>query len=268
MQGFWPSTIQPIRDHGAIPMVTWAPEAMGGGTNQPAFSLSQIINGAYDSYITSWATGAKNWGHPFFLRWGHEMNGNWFPWSETANGNQPGQFVQAWRHIHDIFTAVGATNVSWVWCPNVEFSGSTWPSYSSLYPGDSYVDWTGLDGYNWGPNYPSNGGWISFNNLYSRSYGELNTLAPAKPIMISEYASTENGGSKAAWITDTMSTQLPANFPKVKAVVWYNRSADGMDWPIESSASATSAYATAAQNRYFAANQYGNLNASPIPPLP
>ena len=59
-------------------------------------------------------------GHPFFLRWGHEMNSDRFPWSEDANGNRRGEFVQAWRHIHDIFTSVGASNVSWVWCPNVE----------------------------------------------------------------------------------------------------------------------------------------------------
>ena len=48
------------------------------------------------------------------------MNGNWFAWMEGVNGNQPGEYVAAWRHVHDIFTAVGATNVSWVWCPNVD----------------------------------------------------------------------------------------------------------------------------------------------------
>ena len=48
---------------------------------------------------------AQEWGHPFFLRFDWEMNGFWFPWSEGVNGNKPGEFVAAWRHVHDIFTA-------------------------------------------------------------------------------------------------------------------------------------------------------------------
>ena len=31
------------------------------------------------------------------------MNGWWWPWSEQLNGNNPGEFVAAWRHVHDIF---------------------------------------------------------------------------------------------------------------------------------------------------------------------
>jgi len=30
--------------------------------------LADVIVGTYDGYITAWATDAKNWGHPFFLR--------------------------------------------------------------------------------------------------------------------------------------------------------------------------------------------------------
>ena len=61
--------------------------------------------------------------------------------------------MQAWKHIVDIFRSVGANNVSYVWCPNFIYpSTTTWPTYASLYPGDSYVDWTCLDGYNWGTN--------------------------------------------------------------------------------------------------------------------
>ena len=68
-----------------------------------------MISGKYDSYIPqNVAEDARDWGHPFFLRFDWEMNGNWFPWSEGVNGNQSGEFVAAWRHVHDIFTSVGA----------------------------------------------------------------------------------------------------------------------------------------------------------------
>src|SRR6266496_1414193 len=73
------------------------------------------------------------------------MNGNWNPWSEQVNGNKSGQFVLAWRHVHDIFTAQGVTNVTWVWSPNIDFSNSV--PLRKLYPGNSYVDWIAMDGY-------------------------------------------------------------------------------------------------------------------------
>ena len=109
-----------VRNHGSIPMVTWEPWLYTQGTNQPTYSLHNIISGRFDAYITKWAQTSKAWGHPYLLRFAEEMNGNWFPWSEQTNGNTAGQYVQAWRHVHDIFTRVGATNVSWVWSPNVE----------------------------------------------------------------------------------------------------------------------------------------------------
>ncbi|MBA3865307.1 MAG: hypothetical protein H0X42_02995 [Solirubrobacterales bacterium] len=45
------------------------------------------------------------------------MNGDWFPWSESANGNQPGEYVAAWRHVHEIFSAAGATDATWPGVP-------------------------------------------------------------------------------------------------------------------------------------------------------
>ena len=255
-----------VRIHGAIPMISWPPMKMGGPAAQPDFQLADVINGSYDGYVRQWATDAKAWGSPFFLRLAHEMNGYWFPWSETANGNSRGQFVQAWRHIHDIFAAAGAKNVTWVWCPNIEFNASSgWPSLASLYPGDAYVDWTCLDGYNWGPDYPVKGGWISFKNLYSYSYNMLLQVAPSKPIMIGEFASTEAGGSKADWIADALGTQIPKTFPRVRAHIWYNWQFDNVDWRIESSQSALNAWKAGISSSHYVPAQVGAYKTSPIP---
>ncbi len=81
------------------------------------------------------------------MRFNWEMNGRWFPWSEGVNGNKSGEYVTAWRHVHDIFTAVGANKVTWVWCPNID-PNRIFLDLASQYPGDEYVDWTCLDGYN------------------------------------------------------------------------------------------------------------------------
>ena len=70
-------------------------------------------------------------GAAVFLRWDAEMNGRWSFWGTTStNANTPAEFVAAWRHVHNIFTSNGATNVTWVWCPNLEYSATT-PSSSS-----------------------------------------------------------------------------------------------------------------------------------------
>ncbi len=143
--------MESIRQHGSIPVYSWSSQSIPSSLNEPDFQLSDVIAGNFDSYIREFAEDARDWGHPFFLRFNWEMNGNWFPWSEGVNGNQSGEFVTAWRHVHDIFTAVGASNVTWVWCPNVDPGNKLANSIASDYPGDEYVDWTGLDGYNWGP---------------------------------------------------------------------------------------------------------------------
>ena len=112
-----------VRQHGAIPMITWEPWAPADypqGIDEPDYSLANITNGKFDTYITQWAKEAKAWRNPFFLRFAPEMNGNWTPWSEGFNGNVAGDYVQAWKHVHDIFTANGVTNASWVWCPNID----------------------------------------------------------------------------------------------------------------------------------------------------
>jgi hypothetical protein len=261
-QNFQTSWMDNIRSHGSIPMVTWEPWLYTDPNeeNQPDYQLIDIISGTFDSYVTTWADDSKAWGHPYFLRFAAEMNGNWFPWSEQVNGNQPGEYVQAWQHVHDIFTTQGVTNVTWVWSPNVEYDGST--PLEGLYPGDSYVDWLGMDGYNWGT-VPPTTTWQTFSQVFTQTYTTITALSP-KPLMVAEIASAEQGGSKADWITDAYSTQIPCNFKKIKAVIWFNENKE-RDWRIESSPAAQNAFATAIQSCFYATNQYASLSQSPIP---
>jgi hypothetical protein len=249
------SLFDKIRSAGIIPWFSWQTQGSVNWTDQ------QIATGAEDSYITQWAQAAKAWGHPFFLRFDWEMNGNWFPWGVGTNGNTAADYVAMWRHVHDIFTQVGATNVTWVWCPNIDPAGTLAP-LTSLYPGDSYVDWTCLDGYN------GDDPWSSFNDLFASTYNQLQTIAPTKPVAVGETASTETGGSKATWITNLL-TSLPTSFPAIHALLWYDISSPGpgghSDWPIEERPGASSAFAVGIRASAYAAANYANLGASPIP---
>lgn len=240
---FQPAWMNNISNHGSIPMVTWEFWNYTGGVNQPTYSLRTIINGNHDAYIRKWAQDSKAWGKPYYLRPNHEMNGDWYPWSERTNGNKPGEYVQAWKHMKDIFTSEGVTNVMWVWCPNVNYSGST--PLINLYPGESYVDWTCMDGYNWGYD---NGGWQSFTQIFGSTYQQLTALS-SKPIMIGETASAEQGGNKGLWIANAYGSAIDS-MPRIKAINWFNANKE-RDWRINSTQSSLNAFTQAVTNSKY-----------------
>jgi len=269
-QTFQTSTFQAARNRGYLPMLTWGSwDLASKAVNESQFQLADIIAGKYDAGITRWAQDAKAWGHPFLLRFDWEMNGWWYPWSEQVNGNHTGEFVKMWRHVHDIFSKVGANNVSWVWCPNIVGRNST--PMTGLYPGNSYVDWTCFDGYNWGT---VKGGWQTFDEVMSGSdritgghdtYHELLSVAPTKPILIGEIASVESGGNKSAWVQD-MLRNLPIKYPKVKAFIWNDQDeGDGADWEVESSSAAQSAFKSGIASASYATNKFGSISGKIVP---
>ena len=226
----WVSSVQAnvigaVTGGGRTPMLTWEPWVPGAGTDQPSYSLARIAGGAFDTYINTWALALKVLGSPVYLRPMHEMNSDWYPWSGAANGNSPTQFVQAWRHIVDIFRARGASNVRFVWSPNnIDVPASN--RMESYYPGAAYVDVLAADGYNWGAGTPEFGGWQSFNKIFRDAYDRLRALGP-QPIWFAEVATSADGGDKAAWIRD-MFTQAQS-MDRLEALVWFNEHKE-RDW--------------------------------------
>jgi hypothetical protein len=252
LQKFAAGPLELTSKAGSIPFVDMGLGESGG---KPV-TLTEIKSGARDAELKEWAKAVNAYGKPLFFRWAWEMNGTWFPWGKEA-AEKPALYVEAWRHFHMIAEEQKATNLTWVWCPNVSFKGST--PLGELYPGDAYVDWTCMDGYNWGST-----GWTSFSGVFSTTYGELLSLAPTKPVMIGETASAEVGGSKAAWI-EAGFAELPSKFPKIEAVNWFNWNIveEGVErpWPIETSAASATAFSKAINAGYFAENTFGSLTS-------
>jgi len=219
-----------------IPLISWR------GTR-----LDAINSGRYDSLIRARARSVKSLGAPVFVRWGWEMNGNWFAHAGALNmPDGPAKFVAAWRRIHKIFDAAGAKNVVWVWCPNAQSTpDEEWNQWGRYYPGDAFVDWVAIDGYNWG----TTQSWSTWQNLADIVRPFYRDYAGRKPIMISETASAEAGGDKAAWIRNAQTT-LIRDFPKVKAMLWFEVAKEA-DWRVESSAASLAAFRSLAQDSHF-----------------
>jgi hypothetical protein len=257
-----------IRNYGAIPFFNWASQSTSPEpnltTHMPDFQLADILSGKYDEYIQQFATAAANWGHPFFLRFNWEMNGNWFPWSENVNGNRPGESIAVWQHVHDIFTSVGATNATWVWCPYVDGYRKMQP-FAQVYPGDSYVDWTCLDGFNWASNPTNPHPWKTFDQIFDSSYKRIvKKIAPGKPMVLAEMASTGGHRAKAKWIRD-MFKQLATKYRRIRGLIWFDQIDRGINWPLETSPAATMAFAEGLRGKAFKSNIFAGATARPIP---
>jgi hypothetical protein len=259
---FEPTPFDLTYKKGAIPLVDMANDLAHFPIH---VSLREIDEGKVDAAWTSWAKEVAAYGKPFFLRWDWEMNGDWFPYGkemQKINSESPAVedkrlFTRVWERLWNLSMAAGAKNITWVWCPNVIYPGSGDLGY--LNPGSPYVDWNCIDGYNRGGS-----SWQTFSQVFSATYNQLDN----KPIMIAETASSEFGGSKAAWIKDTLETQIPINFPKIRAIAWFNWNVKG-DWVIESSPSATASFASAISSPFYAPGEFGSLPPlTKIQPLP
>jgi hypothetical protein len=164
-----------------------------------------MISGADDPIIEARATALKEMGNPVLLRWRWEMNRK----NLAAAVGSPAQYIAAWKHIRTIFTAVGTTNVGWVWCPlATDFNATNGPSY---YPGDDQVDWLCTDVYP-GPTHDS----------FAAVASEFMAWAAGhhKPVIIGEYGVESSNPAQAGWIAGA-ETYARQN-PQIKAMVYFD----------------------------------------------
>jgi hypothetical protein len=221
-------------DRNALPVIAWEPWAgQKDGDSQPAYSLKNIINGKYDAYITKFATAVKAEKLPIAIRFAHEMNGHWYPWSEVESGNSPGQYVKMWRHVHDIFTKIGATNVIWIWSPNIFRGTGAGISLRKLYPGDAYVDWVGLVGYDVHE--------ATAAQVYKSTMDAIEKFTK-KSFILTEVGS-QPGSQKVGWISNFFSW-LPKH-PNVAGFIWFEFSKQqggSADWRFTQTVATTKAF--------------------------
>jgi hypothetical protein len=257
-QEFNRADLERVSARGSVPMITWEPWAgpQVDGVADPAWTLrAAILSGQNDAYIDSWARGLAAYGQPVLLRFAHEMHHQRYAWAVGVNGNTAEDYVAAWRHVRAIFARYDTSNVQWVWTPNTigPATAATYlPLYQSLYPGDDYVDWIGLDIFNTGPHLDWGAPyWRNFSEVLSEPYTAVTALT-TKPVLLAEVGSAETGGSKAAWITDALTVQLATSFPRVHVLVWFDTNKEHEEqWALTSSREALEAWVAGARDPLF-----------------
>ncbi|MDQ6990380.1 MAG: DUF5011 domain-containing protein, partial [Mariprofundaceae bacterium] len=250
----WKNEIPTVLNAGYSVVLTMQP-TLG---NANVSLLKDIYAGVMDPYIDASINGIKNnilptWSNAdIWMRFGHEMNGDWYPWGSDFNqgttvrhlGNTAQDYINAYRHVVDRFRAagLGSNMVKWVFSPNTWYKDN----FTQFYPGDTYVDMISTSGFNFGTKttlHPTLT-WQTFNQVHQFTYKTLTTLYPNKPYFIAGISSAELGGptggigtDKPAWIKD-MSLQLAYGYPKMVGVFWFNidkKSVGEAHWTIDSS---------------------------------
>ena len=115
---------------------------------QSLWSNESIVHGRHDVYIVKFAQAVRSAKNKVIIRFGHEMNGVWYPWS-----HDPQNFIKAWKRVHDIFRNENVSNAEFNFSvnPNLFESSRIWSSNILKYwPGDEYVDSLGLTMINFG----------------------------------------------------------------------------------------------------------------------
>jgi Glycosyl hydrolase family 26 len=240
------SALTSIAAAGATPVLTLEPWVPDAGVDQSSYALARIAAGDHDAALRRWAAELQAWNSPVLLRFAHEMNATWYPWSVGVNGNTAADYLAAWNHLHDIFTDSGADQVSFVWAPNVPYPGDT-VDMAAVFPGPDAVDVLGVDGYNWGAGDGQE--WQSPADLFGPALATLNELPGDLPILLTETASAEgaeSGVAKAAWITEF--TEFAAHADGVTGFLWFQAQKE-RDWRFNSTQQAEAAFRTALANR-------------------
>ncbi|OLZ39512.1 hypothetical protein A6E15_00275 [Natrinema saccharevitans] len=198
-----------------------------------------IADGEYDDVLSRWTAALDDWLHPgdgsaerrLYLNFAPEMNGDWVPWSGATGDSTPADFVDMWERTYEEVTDgdISDHHLQWIWAPDNVGTPSAGYSISEYYPGDNYVDWIGMHGYNW----YEWGGWVSPRDLYDHVIDRLQSVTD-KPIAFSEYGTSSQVADehrperKGEWI-DTVLEYLADS--DVQLACWFNVDKE-TDWAV------------------------------------
>lgn len=193
-------------------------------------SISAIAAGRYDKYLRSYADQVRAFGHPVVIGFAHEMNGTWYSWG--AGHVRPSVWVTAWRHVVTVFRRQSVRNVTWLWTIH---HSSNIAALRAYWPGGSYVNWIGIDGYMTSPA-------SSFASVFLNCIRAVRKVTP-KPILLSEVGVSRSTKHRAR---DIISLLSGITRYQLLGIAWFDVSRHGandtQDWRLEGSPGSLAAF--------------------------
>ncbi|WP_307795583.1 glycosyl hydrolase [Actinacidiphila acididurans] len=191
------------RAAGAIPMIAWSPPG----------TLTDIKNGAADAQIISYAKSLASYGHPFYFRPFAEFNTQWESYSLGKPGNTPQAMYAAWRRVFRIVRQYTGTNAMFTW--TVGYSGTT-SSLKTAWPGAAYVNYVGIDAYDW----CTKASWCPGDRYrYKDMLTYVRGFDEGRPAVLAETASGLMTSGRGAWLGAALTA---AKSDGLYALVWYD----------------------------------------------
>jgi hypothetical protein len=213
-----PRLVALARTRGVRLIISWLPDKGNDSVKAPGYRLSAIAAGKFDGDLRALGLQIKALPHGAIVRPMPDPNTPWYAWSGTVNGNRPGDYVRAWKHVRTVLGTVAGTKVKLLWSVYARSVPDDKSNALSVYfPGAKQVDLVGADAYNFGN--AQGLAWTAPVDLFAPAYGTISKLAK-KPFWISETGSTARGGDESAWIGAL--GQLGQTMPKLAGVVWYD----------------------------------------------
>lgn len=225
-------------NNGRVPVLSWN----CGDTD------SNVANGNDDALLQE-ANDELNTGEPILVRWFWEMN-----ISPAANKNRtacedngtrpvdPTEWMAAYNHIRSVVTQ---SNVTWVWSPAA--SPDEYGNMDLYYPGDSAVDWIGIDAY-------ERGGAKTFKQTIDPAYGDIaGSLQSARPILITETGSAGPLAQLGYFQNRVVVTDLKTYYPQIFGFMYYYGDTTGYNWAIPPGTAAWRDFVNTANDPYMSA---------------
>ncbi|WP_222262209.1 glycoside hydrolase family 26 protein [Modestobacter marinus] len=203
-------------------------------------SWQQAANGAYDQRWRESLTNLKaKWGNrtaPLFIRFAHEMNGNWYTWSVDEQDKDA--FIAAWRHFRELQKEIFPA-AKLVFCVNRESVGSGF-DWRESFPGAQYVDVMAVDYYNQYPYVATAADWaksLTATDGHGAPKGLQKHLEFARsvglPLAVPEWSGNADEGDSAAFIQgmgNFFRTNAGGGAGQIAYDVMFNIDKDGGRW--------------------------------------
>jgi len=168
-----------VRKEGSVLAVAWAIQCCDWeshlfwyGFRKPTVTVDRLLQGEYDSYITSVARQIKSYGHPIMLTLFSEFNYQGMMGFGKRGGERldevahvcrlygdptwpdgPERIKDAFVYVIDRFRKEDVRNVTWFMYAGSHYMNPRHEDYSQwlhpqyFYPGDDYIDWVGQSAY-------------------------------------------------------------------------------------------------------------------------